>query len=321
MMKKFQAVMAVAAWCCLAVCAAGQGAVDLAWKWEKGRTLTYRMQEEMTGKGTGMFEGLAINSAREFVYEDVVEDLSPSGVAKVRRTFKSLKMTAEDGEGGRVQYDSTKPGLSRPRDAADHPQVKPYASMVGKSITFEIDAEGRVTDVDGYRELVADAIASTGLGAQLGQIASAMTSDEQYRQFVESAMRVVPGKAVSRGDSWEVKVAQPLAGLGVNQTTKYTFKKADRRGQASVAEIDAAGAFTMKSNPAITALLGEISMDESTCKGVVHFDVARGYITDSKMDTKFRFRLESVDPQTGRKMEAGSLMLSQSAKLELIPRK
>ncbi|MCW5755547.1 MAG: hypothetical protein KIT24_12640 [Phycisphaeraceae bacterium] len=288
-----------------------RGQVDLSWKWVEGRALTYRMTEEMTLAGEGMFASAGGGATREFVIQDKVERVA-GGVATVRRTFQSLRMTVDRADGTMAAYDSTKAGQEQARE---HPQVKPYASMVGKSIEFDIDREGRVSRVEGYRELVADAVSATGPGARLANLATMMTSDEEYREFVESSMRAVPGREVRAGGKWTVVCRQPFAGMGIEQTTTYTLTRAETQGRSTIAQISASGTFSLKADPAVTAILGEVTMSESSCTGTVRFDASQGILTHSRMETAFQFAIKNPlgDGSLGR------LRVRQQATMELVP--
>src|SRR5690606_15189718 len=82
---------------------------------------------------------------------------------------------------------------------------------IGKSITFEVGPEGEVRRVTGASRILDEALA--GVSADIATMVTIALyrqalSDEGVRRQLESALRIVPDRAVSRGDSLQVSVDQ-----------------------------------------------------------------------------------------------------------------
>lgn len=302
----------------LIVCSAavGQTRTPLAWKWEAGRELRYRVVEEMKQDSKGPEEAtFKAETTREFVYTDAVEKVSEKGEATVRRTFEELRIDAKHSIEGNVKYDSTKPLTGRNADAARHTLVKPYAAMVGKSFTFTVDAEGKVTDVDGLAAIIGDAEREIVGDSILGQLMGGVT-DESCIPMVENSLRVVPGRQVTKGETWNALVDQPIPFLGSMSTDlTFTFKSLGRDDGHPAAKIDVKGSFSLRGRSGLGQLI-DLQMREGDVKGDVLFDPTAGVLRKSEMNTRYDFEIKGL---AGMELdEPIRQKMTQTATLELI---
>lgn len=289
----------------------------LAWRFDQKREMTYRVREKMDQKceGENAFDA---KWDREFVYTDAVEGVTPQGHATIRRTFDEVRVKLNHSEHGKRDYDSTrKPGRDGTRKDEDDPFVRPFSVLVGKSFTFTVTPEGKVTKVEGYAALMGDVLSETmlgddglGMGAMLGALVAG--SDEDYRRQIEQSFAILPGRAPKRGESWSIEVEQPIGPFGtVRQDTTHT-----RTGST---KIQTRGSFEFEANPDLAAALGQlfkIKFKEASVKGSSDFDPDLGLLRSSTMET--RFEVEAVMMGPDGSPARTEQVIEQKATMELI---
>lgn len=297
--------------------AMGQRGKDivLAWRFDQNREMTYKVRERMTqtNEGSNPFEA---RWDREFVYTDAVEEVSPRGDATIRRTFDEVRVKVDHSEQGKRDYDSArKPGRDGTRKDENDPLIRPFSVLVGKSFTFTVTPEGRVTKVEGYADIMGQVLSQTllgdgGLGAALGSLAAG--SDEDYRRQIEQSFAILPGRAPKRGESWTIDVDQPIGPFGtVRQNATHTRTGATR--------IQTRGSFVFEANPELAASLGQlfkITFKEASVKGTSEFDPDLGLLRASTMETRFEIdaTLMSPDGTPARSKQ----VIEQKATMELV---
>ena len=152
---------------------------DLKWKFNKGDTFYVRTTVDANstvnaGPGVG---AQGSTSAAEFVYKATVASADEKG-ATLEVEFLSCKTgNGGGGGGGAVKLEDQK-------------------GVLGKKMTFTLDAAHKVTKADG---LVA-----------LGN-AGGLFSAEYVQSHVQDLMRAVPGKPLGKGDTWKGEEVLPLA--------------------------------------------------------------------------------------------------------------
>ena len=304
-----------------AAVASAQDRLDLHWRWVEGRSLTYRVVEEMD-QSIASGEGTDMKWVRTIRYREDVRRVDSRGVATVDRTYEAISVVVTR-DGRRVEYDSDRPGT---HGAASDPMIAPFAALAGKTISFDVDAEGQVLAVRGVSDLmksVTSPLSGGILDAQLDGFNATLT-DESMRQQIEQSLRLVPGRAVRTGESWETAIRQPMPVVGVVESrTRHTLRGTDRQAARSCARIESVGTLSLvrPEGDDLSRLLEglvRVRLTDSRLAGETHFDHADGCIVRSEMSMDSDWSVSMPDlTDPARKVEQ-TQRIRQRATLELV---
>lgn len=275
----------------------------LAWKWETGQTLHYRISgdHEMTVRGAPEQRMEAAQSqSLDWRYEVVsVED----GWATVRATCEATRVDIDMGSFGGIEWDSEEPADG---SIASHPMIAPFVHLVGQSFTFVVDASGSVREVRGtdaivrfLEERTRDNPTMEGVGAAL----EASFGERATQQLLESFLGVVPGSDVEPGTSWTRQTARFVPALGVLRYDS-TFRVGDREetpdGSCTVIEVGAELGFAPGSGAedAEPAETMRMSLEGGSATGGFCFDGRAGRLVRGEVSTRLDMtaRVEMPDP-------------------------
>lgn len=272
----------------------GQRGQVLRWKWHEGQVLRYRTTQELGWTMTGGQQ----DSTNEWtiIYEirQEVTQVDADGIATVEQTYESANIIASDAD-EQVRYNS----MNKQDEAKkEHRLIKPFAAFVDKTIVFKVGPEGKVHSLKGASKILDEALDATGESNPLMMGITAMfratLSDESVRKGLEQQLRVVPDKPVKQGDTWSVKSEQsmPLVGALITEV-EYELKRIRPGRRATTALIEVAGEITQKeSGGGLVPALKVASLDDSTVKGEITFDVTYGRIDKSTLEIAMTFKIE-----------------------------
>ncbi|MCB9844541.1 MAG: hypothetical protein H6811_00945 [Phycisphaeraceae bacterium] len=285
--------------------------MHVGWKWRADQELVYRSTSEMRQSASGG-AGYEAHWTHEFVHTDRIARVSSEGDVTIERTYDSLKMNVEHSVLGNVRYDSTKPDRGANAEAKDHALVRPFAAFVGKVVTIEIDAEGHVKSVRGLREILRDA--GSGVSGDFMEAAMAgfaTVNEDSFRQQIEQSMRLVPGREVRRGESWDVEIDQPLPAVGTIRTTNTcTMRGATNVRGKRCASIELSSKAELRGG-GISDALG-LTLRDSKGAGEMMFDTELGAIRQWNQRLDWTFTIQSD------LLGSAEQRLEQDAKMELI---
>src|SRR5262249_1065682 len=153
------------------------------------------------------------------------------------------KMNAEFGALGKFEFDSK--STERDTGSAIGGALTPLLErLTGSEYQVIVDPLGKVGEVKGYAELIADILKDNPLAGQFGggDNASAVMSEQD-------AFVIFSDKPVSVGDQWEVPIEMELAKLGkLKLKTTYTYEGPDTVGDRKTVRIALSGEMTIELN-------------------------------------------------------------------------
>ncbi len=305
----------------ISIVAFGQVRLDLHWRWVEGQSRTYRVVEEMDQSIAGA-EGTGLKWVRTIRYREEVRRADSRGVATVERTYEAIAVVVTR-DGKRVEYDSDQPGT---HEAASDPMIAPFAALAGKTISFDVDAEGQVLAVRGVSELmksVTSPLSGGALDTQLEAFNATLT-DESMRQQIEQSLRLVPGRGVRTGESWETAIRQPMPVVGVVESrTLHTLRGTARHATRSCARIESAGTLSLvrQENDDLSRLLEglvRVRLTDSRLAGETLFDHAAGCIARSEMSMDSDWSVSMPDLTDPAKKVEQTQRIRQRATLQLV---
>lgn len=266
--------------------------VTLAWRFEPGDVWVYR--QTMTSRTTTP-RGEATQTQIMRMRQEVLE-VEPDGTADVRTTFLSMR-TEMDGPQGRQVYDSEDP------DEAAAPGTQVPMGLVGVSLDMTVAPDGRVQSVHGVDEFMDRILGSLGeMSPEEASQARAMMDDmfgeDEMLSQLQQAMAIVPDGPVGPGDTWSgtFEMQLPFATM----RSEYTYELeavVDREGRR-VALIDVTGTMSAVDMDANSPMAGMMSLGPSDMTGTLEFDVDRGIILDTHLDTVMEMEVMGTTMQS-----------------------
>jgi hypothetical protein len=208
----------------------------------------------------------------------------------VKQKIVGVKMDIEIG-GNKISYDSTA------KDQPANPLTDFFKALKDAEFTIYInddpasDKYMTVTKVEGRQEFIKKL---SSANAQLEPLLNNLLSEDALKQMAEPAFGVIPPKGEIPSDkTWKRQSKLDMGPIGSYDTTyKYTYKGTDK----PVANIDVdtdlkyqAPKEQKKDVLPFKILKGDLTSKDS--KGVVHFDVEKGRVKDSKLDLKLEGKL------------------------------
>lgn len=170
-------------------------APELKWRFNKGDTFYVVSEQEATvsvNLGGGNAAAQKNTSTTSLTYKVTVADADPKATVLEVEFIDSAV-----GVGGNAA-----------------PPVKPEG-LPGKTLTFTLDADHKVTKVDGV-DGVLKAAAGGGLNGMF-------QGEEGIKHMLDDPLRAVPGKVLGKGDTWTAERTQSLGdGISMTRTDKGT---------------------------------------------------------------------------------------------------
>lgn len=284
---------------------------DLRLRWEAGSTTAYTIEETMHQVISGTDVQTDLHWTRRISYTQRVL-FTAVGSARIEQAFTALEISVSRDGKTPIRYDSANPDPA----AATDMMIAPFTALPGSKISYLIDGKGKVTELEGATETLdtlLDPLTSGPLLDGLKAFSQAPDREARLAAQIEQSLRVIPGRAVRRGDRWPVEIdhVTPIAGQ-ISTDLTATLKSISRT--SSEADITLEGKLTQSADdePTFSALLG-ITLDAGTIEGSIGFDEEKGRIVTSTMNLSTAWSMKGLteNPTTQT--------IRQSSTLRLVP--
>lgn len=284
---------------CLALASfpvSAQDAVTFETKWLNGKKYLQSMSMDISMKMS--FEGQAMMDNKTKMAIEFSHSVSAGegqGAQRIKMKYERLSMDME-AMGQKMAYDSANPDAAEgyPGFADD------LKNICEKEFTLILDADGKLKDVEDLDGVL------DSLGAN-GGLAKNMLSKENFSQMMsQGGLQTLPGKPIKPGESWPLKYAQELPGLGsITISGTYFYKGPAEKDGHKVEEVqmkdikiamETGGAG--KEGPAAALGLKIASGDMS---GTIWYDTTLGTARASEVTTTMTMSM--TDPTTNKEIE------------------
>jgi len=239
MRNKRWGTLVVVALLALAGCAKQEAGKVLSFKFKAGETVKYHTTMDM--KSTMM--GQSFPMKMDIEQSNTVQDILPSGSARVEQRFDKVTVTAEGSMAAITGMISKQ--------------------LEGKSFQIVTSPAGKVESVSGLNTLG-------------GMSQSGMDMD----QLASNYYSPLPEKPVKPGDSWSQDKTVPISSGGANLSnhlvTKYTLLGYEKKDDAECAKIKTTGTFEITGN---AGPQGSMS-GKGTVDGLMYLDPGAGRIVE-----------------------------------------
>jgi hypothetical protein len=265
--------------------------VALRYRWTKGDTQQYRVQQESAvtmSNVPGMGE-MNITTTITQMLEYSVADVAADGTGTVRVKFAAMKMGMNSPMGSMV-WDSASPNAAT--DPISQMMAKSLSPLVGETITMSVSPAGAVSKIEGLAPIIAKINAGmAGAQMQMPGMNSLMTEDSM-RSMLEQSFAGLPERPVKVGESWskDNTVKMPFG----------TMTSAARLALQNVANGVATITYkaTNKVSVDSSAIGGgmNMSMGDGATDGEMAFDVKAGRIQKSTLRTTQPMTMNTTGP-------------------------
>lgn len=263
--------------------------VLLKYKLTPGDTSYYKISGEMTQKQSIMNTKLENSLKQESFVSRVVDGVDAEGNATFKLKAERRKMTAAFGALDKYEFDSK----SSERDTGSvlGGELTPLLErLTGSEYRVVVSPRGKVTEVIGFAELIADLVKDKPFASQMG------AGDNKSAIVVEQeAFVVLSEKPVKPGDKWEVPfdVELPKTGKFKGKTT-YSYEGPDKVGDRKTARIGVTNDVSIELviDQGGAKVTGMLTTNNSS--GTLQFDPAAGRVLSVKNSLSLSGQL-SVD--------------------------
>jgi hypothetical protein len=261
----------------MGLCAYGQEAVKLEWKFEKGKPF----YQDMNTKTKQTMKIMAMDTVTQnqdqtfyFSWTPVEQDKDKNWI--IKQKIEGVKMDIEIG-GNKISYDSTNPSASSGNPLADF-----FKALVGSEFKITISPEMKVLKIEGRDDFINRLVKAN---PQMEPLLKQILSEEALKQMADPAFASLPTKPVKKGDTWEKQSKLDMGPIGVYDTTyKYTYEgkdgkldkiKVDTILNYKAPEASAAGQLPFKIKAA--------KLESKNATGTIWFDSEKGRLDHSDM--------------------------------------
>jgi hypothetical protein len=195
----------------------------------------------------------------------------------VEIAFERIR-SSDNFRGVEVGFDSEKDKDSR------EPAARLLTALVGARLRMRFGADNKVEQFSGMNDML-DQLGKQipGQDAFIRQLKQGL-GDDAYKDIMNQALAsFLPAKPVAVGDSWTTEQAQKLGGLGsIKLKLDLKLEAIEERDGRKLARIAFTGKGTLDGNFGVQDI--QVKADEVEQKGVIYFDIDRGWLADQKID-------------------------------------
>ena len=248
------------------------GKVELKWKFEKGRELTYKQ----TQKQSMEFAGTAMEQESSQTQVWTVKDVDADGTATIET--KCVAVASKASGAMEFEYDSEKD-----KEVPENPQVKMMAKMVGKVFTLKMTPSGKIVEMKGFDALMEEMLKE--LGEDVGpmkEMLKQMLSDDTMKSAMQQLAPMLPEKPVGKGDAWKNDLTLKFPMIGAMKFGVASTMTDLKDGEAHIGQtwtIELKGDDADKDNP----LGGLVKITDSKGKAAIVFSASKGCFVSQKM--------------------------------------
>lgn len=267
--------------------------VTLALKFPAGRVEKFVQTQDLKQTLTSEALPAPINQFQKQTTEAVLKVGEGRSVDLALERIRS----SDNFRGAEIGYDSDKDKDSQ------EPLARVLNAVIGARLTMRFGADGKVEQFSGMNAILdqmgKQLPGTDGLIFQLKQ----GLGDDAYKDIMNQALAgFLPGKPVAIGDTWSAEHSQKLGGLGsIKLKLDYKLEGVEARDGRQQAKITFTGKGTLDGNFGVQDV--RVKADELEQKGVIWFDLERGWLAEQKTDQTLKGSV-SVQ-QNGKELRFG----------------
>ncbi len=284
-MKLFRHLVVLALVTVSTTAAESRGQETLRWKFSRGDTLNYTVQQKMdtSVKIGGMDVASSMNQKMGMVW--TVLEVGASDDIVMTQVIDRIQMRMENAQTGAIDFDTQ--NATPPDNPLARAMGDTFSNIVGKEFTVSMKPTGKVDNVTIPKALL-DAIRSNAAGLP------GTLDEESLKQLMRQTAITLPDQAVSPGDSWTTsqKMEFPFGTMQLSPTMTYR----GRESGTNLGIIDFVPSVTLqpKKNAQVS-----VALKSSEGVGRVKFDIDNGRVQSMQM----QMTMGMVSEAQGQKFE------------------
>lgn len=278
--------------------------VTLKWKFEKDKAFFQKMGTTTKQELTVMGNKVTQEQKQTFVFSWTPIKIE-GDVVTLKQKIESVDMAIDIG-GTKIEYNSTGAQTS------GNPLAEFFKALIGAEFTVLLDTkENKITKILDKDQFVAKLVnANPAMQPLLNNI----LDEKAFIDMSEPTFRVVPTKAVGKGDTWDLNTTLKLGPIG-SYASAYKYSYEGKEGALDKIGIAA----TLKYEPGTSASgslpfkIENAKLESTKAGGSVLFDSAKGRAEKSTMNMEVKGTL-TID--IGGQKTAVDINQSQSTTFE-----
>jgi Family of unknown function (DUF6263) len=245
----------------------GQGPVTLKWNFKEGEKFYVQDVTNMKQKAGFMGQSFDQTIKTTMVTSYTVKKTS-SGSTTLVSKIEDVAVKSEGGLGA-GELD------------------KLLEKLKGATFTLTIDSHGKITKFEGYEQFIKNLTEGMEDAAKFIKL---LVNEEVLKKSAEEAFDILPGKAVTKGDTWKRDRVIPLGPLGAfKATNEYSFQGVED-GQAKIGVKSQMKYSPPKGDTGFGALfkITKGNLKSEGARGNLYFDLKKGRLSKYNMALVFR---------------------------------
>lgn len=226
-------------------------------KYDQSMTMNMVMDEAIAG------QQIKMDMTANFGYTQEVKSVESNGDYVIESTYEHIAMKV-NAMGSTLTYDSD---LKKQKDSIAEMLGQTFSKVIGKKFLITVSPRGKVSNVTGLKEILADMMASSTPNAV--QLAQTFFDEDKIISNYSSAYGYFPDHVVKVGETW-TNHNQIQSVVPIDMTSAYTLKE-------------------VKGNTAVISMAADLAMknDSMEVQGMTaSMDLKGTFTGDYKMDMK-----------------------------------
>jgi hypothetical protein len=263
---------------------AGGDKANLAWKFEKGKTFYQEMTTDTTQNMKVMGQDVTQKQSQTFYFAWTPTE-EKDGVWTVTQKIDGIKMTITIND-QTISFDSTNPTA-----AANNALAEFFKQLVGSTFTLTIGKDMKVMKVEGRDEFIKKLGSAN---SQMEPLLKKILSDDALKQMADPTFGVVPGKEVTKGETWTPKSSElNLGPIGTyTNAYKYTYEGKDGDLQKVKVENTLTYKPPTEGGEGLPFRIKSANLTSKDAGGTIYFNPAKGRLEKSNLSLKLEGSLD-----------------------------
>lgn len=266
-------------------------AVEFRYQFNEGMDLRYELVQSTSTPLPGMGD---MSQEQRQVFRQEVLSVDGEGNARIRQTIESVRMEMNTPMGNQ-SFDSSVDGQP------DDPALAPLAALAGSVTEMVLGPDGSVKDVGDMATWLASMMDE--VDAETRAMLESMLSEEALEQMISQSVQGLPPRSLAPGESWEQTVSMPLPFGTLSSTTTYTLEGIEVVEGSQVATLAMVGTMGELEVDPSNPMAGMMSMRGGESSGELRFDLTRGVMLSSTLNTGMRMEMMGQPMTTTSRME------------------
>jgi hypothetical protein len=205
-----------------------QAAEALRWKFTKGETLKYTMEQKTVQEMKAMEREVKTTTNQTVDFHWTVKNVV-GGIAEMSQTIDRVRIKFE-APGSTFEFDSQ--SGKNPEGPVAGMLTPMLKALVGAEFLFKMNGRGEPTDIQVPKQLQ-ESLSKAGPAMPAG----GMSSEEGLRNQISQLSLALPEKGLERGGTWNQQLKVPMPMLGtmlINKTYTYQGPHAQDPNQIKI---------------------------------------------------------------------------------------